>query len=227
MQLSLKIPKFFHQALVMFLGIAVFFAAIFFHQPVDAATQAYRQMAKLGLVDAIVTPQEIGLDYLAQPPIELAASGELMQSIQNVHETASRMPEDLAIAVDFCTNSPVRIGNAPKQCNSSQGTNYQAVGYINSQGKPKNITAGDVTEMAEIEYRNDGNLTAEMVTSSAQNILLADASGSFLQARRIPTFNLIIRHKRTGRQQIVRQVNANAFCRDVLNSFLNRKVRRA
>ncbi|WP_353933362.1 hypothetical protein WJM97_23040 (plasmid) [Okeanomitos corallinicola TIOX110] len=137
------------------------------------------------------------------------------------------LPEDAALAIEFCTNNPVRIGNPPKLCNSSQVTNYQAVGYINNQGKPKNITAGDVADMTADEYRNGGNLTSESVISSAQNILLADASGSFLQARRIPAFNLIIRHKRTGKLTIVRQVNANAFCRDVLNSFLNGRVRRA
>jgi hypothetical protein len=205
------------------IAVVTCIACIFLTQPSNASTTTYRQMLTLGLVDQVTTPQKIGLDYLAHQPIELVADSQLMSSIANVNQAASQMPEDISLAIPLGTNSPIRIGQLRDDSGTSTANNFEATGFVNSQGQPKNITPNDVADMTGIEAKNDGNLPS---TAEAQNIRLADASGRLYQARRIPTVNLIIRHRRTGKRAIVRNVNANAFCRDTLNAFLNHNYRR-
>ncbi|NTW21270.1 MAG: hypothetical protein HGA42_17530, partial [Nostocales cyanobacterium W4_Combined_metabat2_030] len=64
------------------------------------------------------------------------------------------------------------------------------------------------------------------MTPEAQEVLLADASGILAQRRRVPTFDLIVRNRRTNARYLLPRVNANAFCRDTVNAVLNRNLRR-
>lgn len=208
---------------LVFIGFVTCIASIFLTQPSNASTTTYRHMLALGLVDEITTPQKIGLDYLAHQPVELIAISQLMNSIASVAQAASQMPEDISLAIPLGTNSPIRIGQLPNDTGTPATCNYEATGFVNSQGQPKNITPNDVVDMAKTEAQNGGNLPS---TAEAQNIRLADTSGRFYQTRRIPTFNLIVRNRRTNQKAVIKNVNANAFCRDVLNAFLSRTSRR-
>ncbi|AFZ27532.1 hypothetical protein Cylst_5521 [Cylindrospermum stagnale PCC 7417] len=208
---------------LVIIGFVTCMACIFFTQPSKASTTTYRHMLALGLVDEITTPQKIGLDYLAHQPTELIAISQLMNSIINVCKAASRMPEDISLAIPLGTNSPIGNGQLPNDSGTPKTGNYEATGFINPQGQAKNITPNDVADMTKTEVQNGGNLPS---TAEAQNIRLADASGRFYQARRLPVFNLIVRDRRTGQRSVIKKVNANAFCRDVLNAFLNRTYRR-
>lgn len=208
---------------LVIIALVTCIASIFFTQPSNASTATYRHILALGLVDEITTPQKIGLDYLAHQPIELVADSQLMNSIASVTQAASQMPEDINLAIPIGTNSPIRIGQLPGDSGTATSSNFEATGFLNSQGQPKNITANDVANMTKTEADYGGSLPS---TAEAQNIRLADASGRFYQARRIPSINLIIRNRRTGKRAVVPNVNANAFCRDILNAFLNHNYRR-
>lgn len=216
-----SIKMFQRLGLVLVAGFA-FVLSIFFTQPSDATT-VYKQMIALGLVNGIATPQQLNLEYLAQQPSEIIANSPLMDSIRSVSQAVSRMPEEIAFAIPLGTNKPIRIGQLQGDSGSSTSSDYDATGFVDSQNQPRDITPGNVEDMTKTELSNGGNLPA---IGKAQNILLADASGRFHQARRVPTIKLIVRNRKTGNRYVVKGVNANAFCRDVLNAFLNNTVKR-
>jgi hypothetical protein len=93
--------------------------------------------------------------------------------------------------------------------------------------------------MTRIEEANGGNIpnpdkqTASVgipILSSdlGSQILLADASRSFQMAKRLPVINLIVSRYKNGRRgnYLIPNVNANAFCRDLVNATLNNNLRR-
>jgi hypothetical protein len=208
---------------LVIIAVVTCITSIFFIQPSNATTTTYRHMLALGLVDEITTPQKIGLDYLAHQPIELAADSQLMNSIASVGQAASQMPEDINLAIPLGTNSPIRIGQLANDSSTSTANNLEATGFVNSQGQPKNITPNDVADMTDTEAKYKGTFPS---TTEAQNIRLADASGRFYQARRIPSVNLIVHNRKTGKRALLLNININAFCRDTLNAFLNYNYRR-
>ena len=214
---------------VSVLGVLAFCTSIFLAQPspTNAKTAISYQnshLLALGLVDEIATPHQLGLDYLSGEPFPLIATSELMESIQAVEEEASQMPENIALAIPLGTNSPIKVGTLPGDSEPAPKTcDCDAIGFVNDQGQEKSITPPNVEDMTNVEYNNNGSLPA---TAEAQTVLVADASGSFLQARRVPTFNLIVRNRSTGEEFVYPRVNANTFCRDVLNAFLNGSVKR-
>ena len=206
------------------IGILSFSVSIFLARPSNATMGNFQSLIDRGIVDAIATPHELGLDYLEHEPIELSADPGLMNSIQYVNEEFAQMPENISVAFPLGTNEPIAIGRLPGDTGSPQQvSNTECLGYVNGQGQAKSFTPNDGAIMTGTEYRNNGNL---VMTPEAQHILVADASGGFLQARRVPTFNLIVRNRRTGQRFLVPQVNANAVCRDALNAVLSRSIRR-
>lgn len=212
------------------LGVIAFCTSIFLVQPSPtnartAMSDRNSHLLALGLVDGIATPHELGLDYLTGEPVPLVASSDLMASIQAVSEKASQLPENLDLEVPLGTNSPIKTGTLPGDSKpAATKCDCDAIGFVNGQGQPKSITPSDVEDMTNVEYNNNGNLPA---TAEAQTVLVADASGSLVQARRVPTFNLLVRNRLTGKKFLLPRINANVFCRDVLNAFLNGTVTRA
>lgn len=216
---------------VAILGVLAFCTSIFLAQPspTNARTAISYQnshLLALGLVDGIATPHELGLDYLSGEPVPLVASSDLMASIEAVNEKASQLPENLALKVPLGTNRPIQTGILPGDSEpAATNCDCDAIGFANAQGQAKSITPLDVEDMTNQEYKNNGNLNLP-ATAEAQTVLLADASGSLLQARRVPALNLLIRNRHTGKRYLLPRINANVFCRDVLNAFLNRTVTR-
>ncbi|WP_341735348.1 hypothetical protein [Microcoleus sp. CAWBG640] len=203
--------------------ITAFSLSVFLAQPSDATMTKYQKLIELGIVDAVVTPQEIALDYLQQEPIELSANPELLNAIKQAEESVSVMPENIALEIDGGTNSPIGIGQIPDDTGTpSDARNVVFEGIVSQDGQPRNLTPGNISPMFNTERNNGGNLPR---IASAEQILLADASGTFLQAKRIPVLDLIVR--RNNRRYVVPNVNANAVCRDALNAVFNGKLRRA
>jgi hypothetical protein len=212
------------------LAVLAFCTSIFLVQPslTNARTAISYQnsnLLALGLVDGIATPHQLGLDYLSGEPVPLVASSDLMASIEAVNEKASQLPENLALEVPLGTNSPIKTGTLPGDSEPAPtNCDFDAIGFVNGQGQPKSITPSDVEDMTNVEHNNNGNLPA---TAEAQTVLVADASGSFVQARRVGTFNLLVRNRLSKKRYLLPRINANVFCRDVLNAFLNGTVTRA
>lgn len=205
------------------LVITAFCLSVFLVQPSDATMAKYQKLIELGIVDAVVTPQEIALDYLQQEPIELSANPELLNAIKQAEESVSVMPENIALEIDGGTNSPIRVGQIPDDTGTpSEARNVVFEGFVSQDGQPRNFNSANIPPLFTDERNNGGNLTR---IASAEQILLADASGTFLQAKRIPVLDLIVR--KNNRRYVVPKVNANAVCRDALNAVFNGKLRRA
>jgi hypothetical protein len=178
----------------------------------------------MGVVDAVVTPQELGLDYLQQEQFHLSADPELINAIYKAEEAVSIMPEDIPLEFPTGTNSPIAVGRIPNDTGTPEEVSgFVAEGFVSENGQPRAFNPSNLGGMFSSGVNNEGNLA---MTPEAQEILVADASGGFLQAKRIPVIDLIVRNPSNGRRYVVRRVNANAVCRDALNAVFNQTLRR-
>ncbi len=205
---------------LLFLTILALSLSVFLAQPSEATSSRNQEMIQLNLIDEVRTPANLGLDYLQQEPIQLTAG--LIDSIRYAEARVAQLPEDFKIAFDLGTNSPIQIGDLPDESRLTR-SGYEAVGYINSSGQVKAFTPILLGAMFDTEANNRGQL---VITPEAQEILVADASGAFLQARRMPSIDLIVHPKGTNEIVLIPRANANAVCRDALNAVLNETLRR-
>lgn len=207
-----------------FLVTVIFVVISFLHENPTVATVARNeQMVALSLIDEVKTPEELGLDYLSQEPEEFIIA-DLMDNIHYADAQVAQMTENIQIAFELGTNSPIVIRALPDQGKLTR-SGFEALGYIDSSGHAQAFTPLFLRAMFYVESNNGGQL---VLTPDAQQILVTDASGAFLQAQRIPTLDLIVRtgFKSSSKIYLVPRANANAICRDALNAVLNRKIRR-
>ncbi|MCC3528026.1 MAG: hypothetical protein JGK21_06645 [Microcoleus sp. PH2017_22_RUC_O_B] len=209
---------------VIFLALFTVGVSVFFAQPSDATSARNQEMLSLAIIDGVKTPQELGLAYLSEQP-ELIADAGLINAIRRVPselaQTFGNGQENTPLGIPLGTNSPISIGRM-SDGGQLRDSNYDAIGYIGADGQPKNITPVEIGDMANTEANNGGNLAT---TTEAQEVLVADASGMLAQSRQIPTFDLIVRNRRTSSSYLVQRVNANALCRDAINAVFNRAYR--
>jgi len=203
------------------LAVITISLSIFWTHPSDATSTKNQQMIELNLIDEVRSARELGLDYLMQDSEQLMAG--IVDNIRYAEAEVTQMTQDIKVAFDLGTNAPIRIGSLPDQEQLTRRSGYQAVGYINSSGEPQGFTPGIFAAMFNIEANNRGRLAT---MPEAEQMLVADASGTFLQARRTPTIDLIVHSKWEGTLCLVPNVNANAVCRDALNSVFNHTLRR-
>lgn len=199
-----------------------FATAIFTGEPSSAMSNVERQMLALGIVDEVTTPEKLGLGYLSQQPIQIARSSELMDSIKRVNEGLSQLPEDAILTFPAGTNSPIRIRQISANDKDNRNhSNYEYEGFVNNQGQSRDFSARDGSDMTNTEYENNGNI---VVNPTSQQILVADARHLFFQVKRTPAFHIIFKHRSTKRRFLVRNVNANAVCRDLINAALTGEI---
>jgi len=209
--------------------------------PSDAVSSKYKALISAGVIDGIIEPSELGLDYLREQPVELAADNALVGAIRSASSSLAVMPEDMPLGIPLGSNHPIKIGMM--RDGGRSGANYGeapiAVGVADESGNTSNITPSGGVVMTRIEEANGGNIpnpdkqTASVgipILSSdlGSQILLADASRSFQMAKRLPVINLIVSRYKNGRRgnYLIPNVNANAFCRDLVNATLNNNLRR-
>ncbi|MGL5061512.1 MAG: hypothetical protein ACRC62_16175 [Microcoleus sp.] len=220
-------------------------------QPSDATGAKYQTLIDRGLVNGVRTPQELGLASLQQEPVQLIADNSLLNSINRAaaavealpediplrfdlrtnnsllnsiylaEETVAVLPEDIPLRFDLGTNYPIQIRQLQDGGELTTKTGYDAVGYVDRSGNTKSFNAPILRAMFAVEARNGGNLA---MTPKAQHILVADASRRFWQASRMPTIDLIVHSKQANQIFVLRNANANAVCRDAVNSILNRTL---
>ncbi|MEI6428791.1 MAG: hypothetical protein WCO45_10465 [Pseudanabaena sp. ELA607] len=224
-------------ALVAF-GLAVFLGG----NPSDAVGSKYKALISSGTIDAVVEPRELGLDYsrdlLAQSLTTDGDSNNLLDLLKEAEQKLAAMPEDMPLGIPLGSNSPIRIGQYPNDGgraeSSRYGKSFIAVGIVDNNGNPYNITTTNCVTMIRAVPQNGGylpdpnedtvsNSIPPFLLSEAQApILLANASDSFKMAKRVPVINLIVRrtHNDTTKNYLVRNINVNAFDRDVVNAVL-------
>jgi len=215
-----KDNKFKKIFLVIIAGLALSLSVLL-AQPSDATGAKYQTLIDRGLVNGVRTPQELGLAYLQQEPVQLIADNSILNSIYQAEETVAILPEDIPLRFDLGTNYPIRTRQLQDGGELTTKTGYDAVGYVDRSGNTKSFNAPILRAMFAVEARNGGNLA---MTPKAQHILVADASSRFWQASRIPTIDLIVHSKQANQLFILRNANANAVCRDAVNSVLNQTL---
>ncbi len=197
--------------------------SIFLTQPSNATQANYERMIQLGLIDEVKTPEELGLDYLHRRPPQLTA--DLVDSIRQVRDDAeTQWTDDIRVAIPLGENDPFPVGALPGD-DDYEGINvssFEETGYVDSSGQALPVTGGDVVDMFTQEANNGGSFDA----LKTREILVADASGSFLQARRVSVIDLIARNRRDGKYYLLPNVRVDSFCRDALNAVSNRTWRR-
>ncbi len=104
-------------------------------------------------------------------------------------------------------NTPLGI---PLGTNAGQlrDSEYEAIGYISSDGQAKNITPVELSHMAIFWAPSNRGRLAES------------------QGQRIPTLDLIVRNRCTNNMYIIQRVSAKVFWRDAVNAVLNRTLQR-
>jgi len=189
----------------------------------DRNAEQYSELLDLGLIDRIRNPEEIGLDYLRQDPVQLAQSNELMAAVRRGINQAAYLPENTPLKFRLGTNSPIAI-RPEERGTPAVRPSSRAIGFVNQNGNPRPITRDNLIAsgdgMFRVEERNNGLIAFHSVTPE---ILIADARGSFLQAQRLPRIDLIIEEP-NGEVYLLLEININAFCRDALNAVLNNEV---
>lgn len=198
-----------------------FALSVFLDRPSVAVETINQQMIGPSLIYEAKSAEELGLEYLTQEPEPLIAG--LMDNIKYAERGVAQMTENIQVAIELGTNSPVAIRALPDGGQLTK-SGYEAIGYVNSAGQAEAFTPLFLRAMFYIEKNNRGQLAR--MPDDDREVLVADGSGAFLQARRIPTLDLIVRPKRSEKIYLVPQTNANAICRDALNAVLNRRLKR-
>lgn len=218
-----KLKSWRNLALILLAIFGVSFS-IFLTQPSNATQANYERMIELGLIDEVKTPEELGLDYLHRRPPQLAAS--LVDSIRQVRDDAeTQMTDDIQVAILLGEDSPFDVGEL-RNDNDYSGRNvnvFEETGYVDSSGQPQPVTGRDVVDMFTQEANNGGSFDSALKT---REILVADASSSFLQARRLSVIDLIVRNRNNNRYYLLPNIRVDSFCRDALNAVSNRTWRR-
>jgi hypothetical protein len=130
---------------------------------------------------------------------------------RNVQQEVCKMSEeseDINLAIPLESDNPSSIGQIPndKGLDLANAINFETVGYVDSSGQLHLITARDICDMIQAAMNSGGSF---------------DASGSFLQARRVSIIDLIARNRRDGKYYLLPNVRADSFLRGTINAFVN------
>lgn len=191
--------------------------------PSDAVNSRNQTMIELGLIDDVKSAEELGLEHLLQQPSQLNA--RLMDNLREAQDIVAQDTANISVAVPLGTDRPVNVGDLTHDNGDSRLTGeLDAIGVVTPGGEVEPITPGDERTMFENEEAGRGTLTA---FDGSKQKLIADASGSWLQADRVLVFDLIVYKRDNNKVYLVPNVIGDAFCRDALNDvLLNGKQRR-
>ncbi|MDJ0575665.1 MAG: hypothetical protein QNJ65_10925 [Xenococcaceae cyanobacterium MO_234.B1] len=155
------------------------------------------------------TPQEQEIPSIPKNRIDIYRNAQ--QEVCKMSEES----EDINLAIPLGSNNPISIGQIPNdnRLNLANSVNFEAVGFVNSSGQAHPITAGDICDMIMLQ--------ASMNSGGSFDASAVDASGSFLQARRVSVIDLIARDQRNGKYYLLPNVRVDSFGRDAVNAFFN------
>jgi hypothetical protein len=188
---------------------------------VVAITQDFNQIK----LDKLTITQDPNLNDLNQKPL---SGSQLMESIQEVSKKLETLADDIPLTFPAGTDSPIKfkLSNEDDREISNDNTNseYDYIGFADNQNRSNVFTVKDASDMLRTAYSNNGILSVD--SNSRQTLITdADAQNLVVQAKRIPVFAMFLRNRKTGKRYFVKDVNANAVFRDLLNAALNGTLR--
>ena len=173
--------------------------------------------------------QELGLNYLQQPPPQLTAS--LLQNASLTAIDKVQSTDNIRVKIPF-PSSPNSI--VPGQITGITGpegrrvvqiNRFEAFGILNkTSGKIQGIyPQGYLIAMFLIESRGCSNLCnidpSRISASEGRNLIL-DATGQFYQRQPRSLFDIAVYDRVLEQAYLIRNVDASSFCRDALNAVL-------
>jgi len=219
---ALKKHKFVRGALFLgFLVVISFSLLIFEEQSSKAISTAGQEMIELGLIDDIKSSQELNLDYLQQipPPLDMA----IMDNVRRADRIAARLPENSLLGIPLGYGGPIPVSSEvpPMQLPPGPPGRFVAIGTGNrDRGTISPIKSKNVRDMFSVEKRiGDFGGFSETIPGQQEH-LVADASGSFLQARRYYVVDLLVKDRLTGQRFMIYDTLMSSLCRNSLNAFL-------
>ena len=196
-----------------------FFIAILLGELSGATEVNVQGLVSPGIVGRVSTDYKLSRYNLEPQLVEIPL--DYIDEIDRAIQELSAIPEDTPIAFPVGTNHPIRIGDIPNDDGSlAEVDGAELVGFVDNTGQPKTFTTGDAISILRISISNGNRVT----NCETQFMIVADATGSFLQARRVPVFNIIV--QRRGQRFVVPNVNAYAVLRDLINAVLNGSLKR-
>lgn len=213
-------PKLFRYLIMVILATITCCSLIFFSLPLDAKTKNFNQMLDLGIIDKTTPPQEFNFDYLQQspPPLNVA----LMDNVRLADRKAAQLPEDGLVGIPLGSAGPIPVKSElpALKFTLKQPGRFIAIGSGNrSDGTTSPISVGDVRDMFAIEKQIGGFGGISQEDTNKEQIV-ADASGTFLEARRPIVHDILILDQLTGQMFIRESVLMSTICRETVNAFL-------
>jgi|JFJP01.1.fsa_nt_gi hypothetical protein len=224
---SAKKIKLFLLACIFAVGIA---SSMLFADPSDAVMGEYKQWVKMGLIDGVLSPKELGLEYLGKPPepAVLAIDSRLRDALYEADAEMSQQTDNISLAIPI--NNPANFTLPQDTGSIANGSRTLEVDGVVSR-KDRVPVAAPITpsfarNMYANELRNNGTVQNDGISDTSR-VLFADASGSFLQARKLVVFDLfVVDKKNRSKRYLVPRVVADTFCRDLIVSARERTYRR-
>lgn len=181
----------------------------FLAHPSDATSTANRMMIDPSLISVVRTSQELeemGFGYLQRIQPQLTAS--LIDNIKTAEVRAAQLPENPRMRIPIAGSGPIRPGTLQGDNGGPQVPpgRYNYVGSRNpSSGRSETINPPSVRTMFAQEARNNGTLNGSNQSRAMQRrkTLVADATGSFLQAQTITTLDMYVEDTETGQHRIM------------------------
>jgi hypothetical protein len=214
---------------LVFIAIVTFSLSIFLAKPSDAVSVRNAQMIELGIIDEVKSAEDLGLGYLLRRPPELMAN--VLDAIGVARDTINAIPSermDESNMFEVGTQRPVRTGQLlSDNGNDPRLQDLTYVGVVNRNGQAEGITPRGEAEMFTQEARGGGTLDPKTVMgfNNSGETLIADASGLFVQSRKVSVLDVLVLNKRTKKVYLVPNVIADTFCRDALNAVLTGRQR--
>ncbi len=194
---------------------------LLFPHPSDAINHRNQRMIELGLIDEVKSAEELGLEHLLHHPPQLNA--RLIDNLREGQRQAAQDTTNITRAIELGTNRPVAVGDFANDNGDGRLTgDLDAIGVVTPSGEIEPIITRDLVPMFENEEAGGGTLTT---FEGSVHTLIADARGTWLQAERVPVFDLIVYKRNTGKTYLVPSVLGDAFCRDALNNVLRTRGR--
>ena len=220
-QVSLEKKKISAFLLIVGAFIATLLISSSWASPTEARIAEYRHWQEMGIIDRVLSPSEAGLQYLQDDVPSIIGDEGIMSAIRRVDSSVAKLPENIPLRLPLGTNEPIAIGRLRGDTGTpTDGQQRVAVRYITPNGDTKPITPASVRPMFRAEERGNGDISKNPENFRDIKMLIADSSGNFLQAERIPVVDLIVINPLTEDREIIYDVPVNAFCRDVLNAVL-------
>ncbi|MCC0179360.1 hypothetical protein I4641_20575 [Waterburya agarophytonicola K14] len=212
----MKMLKLFKNLGIALLFISTIFISIIWNHSSDITRATTFNAVNPNTVSVIDTINNRPARLRTNPQLRAA----LVDSIIPMARDKVQRTENIEVTIPI----PSR-GSAGEGVNLESGTRpgrYEVIANRNTSGEAEPITPTSLDGMFAEEERNNGTLSRNYkVFPQANNFLVADARGLFVQEQHVNAFQLIALDRDNNNKVVLINTHANDFCIDALNAVNN------